>query len=75
MRAFARKFGIASPNWLFLTRSGALAALTADLGFRYEATPAGFDHLLQVSILDRDGRVYRQVYGDSSTRRFSSAAP
>jgi protein SCO1 len=66
MRAFARKFGVASPNWLFLTpEAQALAALTADLGFRYEATPAGFDHLLQVTILDRDGRVYRQVYGDS----------
>lgn len=66
MRAFARKYGIASPNWLFLTPdAGSLDALTKDLGFRYEATPAGFDHLLQVSILDRDGRVYRQVYGDS----------
>ena len=66
MRAFARKFGIASPNWLFLTPdAGALDALTKDLGFRYEPTAAGFDHLLQVSILDRDGRVYRQVYGES----------
>ena len=66
MRAFARKFGIASPNWLFLTpEASALDALTRDLGFRYEATAAGFDHLLQVSILDRDGRVYRQVYGDA----------
>ena len=66
MRAFARKFGIASPNWLFLTPdASALDALTNDLGFRYEPTAAGFDHLLQVSILDRDGRVYRQVYGES----------
>jgi protein SCO1 len=66
MRAFARKFGIASPNWLFLTPdASALDALTKDLGFRYEPTAAGFDHLLQVSILDRDGRVYRQVYGES----------
>ena len=66
MRAFARKYGISSPNWLFLTpEAAALEELTRDLGFRYEATPAGFDHLLQVSILDRDGRVYRQVYGDS----------
>ena len=65
MRAFARKFGIASPNWLFLTpEASAVAPLTAELGFRYEPTAAGFDHLLQVSILDRDGRVYRQVYGD-----------
>ena len=66
MRAFARKFGIASANWLFLTPdASALDALTKDLGFRYEPTAAGFDHLLQVSILDRDGRVYRQVYGDA----------
>jgi protein SCO1/2 len=66
MRAFARKFGIASPNWLFLTPDAStLDALTKDLGFRYEPTAAGFDHLLQVSILDRDGRVYRQVYGES----------
>ena len=66
MRDFARKFGIASPNWLFLTpNAAALDALTKDLGFRYEPTAAGFDHLLQVSILDRDGRLYRQVYGES----------
>jgi protein SCO1 len=65
MRSFARKFGIASPNWLFLTPEAAtLDALVRDLGFRYEATAAGFDHLLQVTILDREGRVYRQVYGD-----------
>ena len=66
MRAFSRKFGISSLNWLFLTpETQSLGALTAELGFRYQATTAGFDHLLQVSILDRDGRVYRQVYGDS----------
>lgn len=66
MKDFARRNSIASPNWLFLTPDAeTLEALVADLGFRYEATAAGFDHLLQVSILDRDGRVYRQVYGDS----------
>jgi len=66
MKDFARKNGLASPNWLFLTPDAAtLSALVADFGFRYEATPAGFDHLLQVSIVDQGGRVYRQVYGDS----------
>ena len=65
MRAFARKFGIGSANWLFLTPDAeALPALVRDFGFRYEATAAGFDHLLQVSIVDAQGRVYRQVYGD-----------
>jgi protein SCO1/2 len=66
LRAFARKFGIASPHWLFLSpEASSLESLTKDLGFRYEATAAGFDHLLQVTILDGDGRVYRQIYGDA----------
>ena len=66
MRAFQKKFAVGSPHWLFLTpEADALEALTRDFGFRYESTAAGFDHLLQVSILDREGRVYRQVYGDA----------
>jgi len=66
MRAFAKKQGLPSKNWLLLTpRADSAAALLQDFGFRYEATASGFDHLLQVSILDRDGRLYRQVYGDS----------
>lgn len=66
MRTFRTKFGLSSPNWLFLTpEAETLEALAKDFGFRYEATAAGFDHLLQVTILDAEGRVYRQVYGDS----------
>lgn len=66
MKAFGRKFGLSSPNWLFLTpEAESLPALLADLGFRVQATAAGFDHLLQASIVDADGRIYRQVYGDS----------
>jgi protein SCO1/2 len=66
MKTFARKFGIASPDWLFLTpESATLPALASDFGFRYQATAAGFDHLLQVSIVDAQGRIYRQLYGES----------
>jgi len=66
MKDFRRKFGLASPHWLFLTpEADTLARLTADFGFRYEATPAGFDHLLQASIVDAGGRIYRQVYGEA----------
>jgi protein SCO1 len=66
MKGFAKKYGIASPDWLFLSpEAETLPALVADFGFRYESTAAGFDHLLQVSIVDADGRIYRQVYGDS----------
>lgn len=66
MRDFARKQGVGGAHWHFLSPdASALEALLADFGFRREATPAGFDHLLQVSILDAQGRVYRQVYGEA----------
>ena len=66
MKDFARKYGVASPNWLFLSPDAeTLPALVSDFGFRFESTAAGFDHLLQASIVDADGRIYRQVYGDS----------
>ena len=66
MRAFARQAGIDDPRWAFLSPDVAgVQALTADFGFSYEASPSGFDHVLQVSIVDANGRVYRQVYGDS----------
>jgi protein SCO1 len=66
MREFARKNAVASPHWLFLSpEAEALPRLVADFGFRYESTAAGFDHLLQASIVDPAGRIYRQVYGDA----------
>ena len=66
MKEFARKNALDSPNWLFLTpEAETLPRLVADFGFRYESTAAGFDHLLQASIVDAQGKVYRQVYGDS----------
>jgi protein SCO1/2 len=66
MKDFARKFGLASADWLFLSPdAGSVPRLAAELGFRYEATAAGFDHLLQATIVDANGRIYRQVYGDS----------
>lgn len=65
MRDYARKQGIRNANWSFLSpEAGGVEPLLADFGFLREATPAGFDHLLQVSILDAEGRVYRQVYGE-----------
>jgi len=66
MKQFARKQGIASPDWLFLTPDAeALPRLLADFGFAYEQTAGGFDHLLQATIVDAEGRIYRQLYGDA----------
>ncbi len=39
--------------------------MAAEFGFQWVPTPAGFDHLTQATIVDRDGRIVRQVYGDS----------
>ena len=45
-------------------RRATSSALTRDFGFSFQATPAGFDHVLQVTLVDAEGRIVRQVYGD-----------
>ncbi len=66
MKDFAKKQGVSRPDWLFLTPAAeTLPTLLAEFGFAYEQTVAGFDHLLQATILDGEGRIYRQLYGDS----------
>jgi protein SCO1/2 len=68
MAEFARQNGVADPRWEFLSPdAGTLAALTRDLGFTYYATPKGFDHITQLSVIDAEGVIYRQIYGDSYT--------
>jgi len=65
LRAFARQHGASLPGWDFLSPDAdTLAALTRELGFSYAPSPRGFDHILQITIVDGEGRVYRQVYGD-----------
>ena len=66
--AYARQQRISEENWEFLSPgSGDVEALSRDFGFTFVATPAGFDHTLQVSVLDAQGQIYRQIYGDSFT--------
>ena len=65
LKSFATQYGIRQPNWEFLSPPAALVPdLARDFGFVFQATPAGFDHVLQVSILDGEGRIVRQVYGE-----------
>jgi protein SCO1/2 len=65
MAAYARAQGIDLPNWRFLSGDEAsVSALARDLGFSYAASGGGYLHVSQTTIVDRDGRVYRQVYGD-----------
>jgi len=66
MAAFARQNGISDPNWEFLSPDHKIVGdLTRDFGFTYYATPKGFDHIAQLTVVDPKGTVYRQIYGES----------
>jgi protein SCO1/2 len=68
LKAYASQQRISDPNWEFLSPDAAdVAALSRDFGFTFTATPGGFDHTLQVTLLDAKGEIYRQIYGDSFT--------
>ncbi len=64
MRMFAKQRNIDAEHWYFLSADfPTITALSEELGFIFFPSPMGFEHLTQTSVLDRDGRVYRQVYG------------
>lgn len=64
MRRLARARGVDLPGWRFLSADAQnLDALARALGFAIYASGGRYDHLAQVSVVDRDGRLYQQVYG------------
>ena len=64
MQYFAKKQGISDKDWSLLSISQAeVESLSKDLGFQFFPSSSGFDHLIQATIIDAQGRVYRQVYG------------
>ena len=66
MKTFATQNGIVFPNWEFLSPAPAIVGeLTKAFGFSYAPTPAGFDHIVQVTLVDAEGKVYRQIYGET----------
>ena len=66
MRAFAAQHRITYPNWEFLSpHVNLVKPLTEAFGFSYVATPAGFDHVLGVTVVDGNGRIYSQVWGNN----------
>jgi protein SCO1/2 len=66
MSVFARKQGIHDTRyWHFLSSDQAtIERLSKQLGFIYKRSPKGFDHLIQASVIDGNGMVTVQVYGD-----------
>jgi len=62
---FARKQGIDNRGWRLLSISpDTIEALSKELGFEFYSSPNGFDHITQATVIDAEGRVYRQVYGE-----------
>ena len=65
MKHFAMKQGIEDADWTLLSAGDkTIAALTKELGFLFFTSPNGFDHVVQATIIDGDGVIYRQVYGE-----------
>jgi protein SCO1/2 len=65
MRQFAAQHGAMDvPNWHFLaTDASTIDTLSDNLGFLFYPSAKGFDHLVQTTIIDRNGVIYRQLYG------------
>jgi protein SCO1/2 len=64
MAEFAHAQRVDTRNWDFLSAdTQTIDKLSEQLGFQFYAAGGGFDHLIQTTILDANGVVYRQVYG------------
>ncbi len=64
MAYFAKQQGVEDDGWYLLSTTPAtIEALSQELGFLYHKSSNGFDHLIQATVIDADGVVYRQVYG------------
>lgn len=66
MDEFARRQRIEMKNWEFLSADAAtMKNLIRDMGFSYAYSVSGFDHITQLTIIDQQGKIYGQVYGDN----------
>lgn len=66
LRRFAVERGIDDPRWTFAAVDPpTIEALTRELGFTYFPSPRGFDHLAQTSVIDAEGVVHQQIYGET----------
>lgn len=65
MQLYARDRGVDLPGWIFASTDAAtIERLARDVGFTYRRSPKGFDHITQTTVIDRNGRVMLQVYGE-----------
>lgn len=65
MGRFANAHAIEADNWRFLSGEAPhVLGFVEELGFTFFPTPKGFDHISQVTVIDKNGEVYRQIYGE-----------
>jgi protein SCO1/2 len=66
MRSFARAHNAGGDNWYFASSdTKTIDRLSDAVGFKFFPSAGGFDHMAQVTILDKNGTIYDQVYGSS----------
>jgi len=65
MRYFGRKQGVKDEGWHLLSADQeTVDKLMKEVGFVYVPSPRGYDHLIQATLIDGGGKIYRQVYGE-----------
>lgn len=65
LRQFAKNQNIDGRDWHLLSAGAeTVGELVKQLGFTYIPSPRGFDHVIQATVIDGEGRIYRQVYGE-----------
>jgi len=66
MRAFAASHNAGGANWHFVSSDKpTMDRLTSAVGFSYFASVGGFDHMSQITVVDKTGTIYQQVYGSN----------
>lgn len=66
MRSFARAHRAGGDNWRFAgSDQETMDRLSAAVGFSFFSSAGGFDHMAQVTVLDKTGAIYQQVYGST----------
>jgi protein SCO1/2 len=65
MATYARERGAVMPGWYFAGGDAAtIDRLAGIAGFTYFPSPKGFDHITQTTVIDAQGRIVLQVYGE-----------
>lgn len=66
MESFAKRNDVDLPSWEFVSADpDTIKKLSKDLGFVYfPSAEGGFNHIIQTTFIDGQGKVYLQVYGE-----------